>query len=396
MAQLLEQDETTNVRPPVPAVEPGADRPASGGFRIAERSVLTLAAFVIIVAGLNAAAPLVVSFLLAGFIAVILAPPFLAMQRRGVPSGIALLLLLVLVVGFGLGVGNLVDRSLENASANLQSYGPALEAQARTVIDWLAGYGLVLVEGDLRGYLDPSVVLRWFGPIAGTLGDLLVYAFIILIVAVFILLEAAAMPAKVRALPGMSRRGWTRLQRVVLDVRHYMLLKTVMSLLTGLLVALWVAFLGIDFPILLGCLAFALNYVPNIGSIAAALPAILLAFIQLGLGGAAVTAIGYVVINVGISNGLEPRFMGPRLGLSPLIVLTSVIFWGWVLGPLGMLLSVPLTMTIKIALESDESSRWIALLLSSKPPRRPRPPMPLPRRLRGEEDASGGGRGSES
>ncbi|HEX6145019.1 MAG TPA: AI-2E family transporter [Geminicoccaceae bacterium] len=390
MAHVLGDEEADATAEPEAAadLEPGPRDPgeARGGLRIAERVLLTAAGFVVVVAGMHAAAPLVNSFLIAGFIAVIWAPLFLAMQRRGVPSGIALLVLLVLLVGVGAGIGRMLDRSVQNVSGNLQAYGDALDNEVRAVIEQLAAWGISLEEADIRGYIDPGVILGWFGPIAGTVGDILVYAFIILIVAIFILLEAAAMPAKVRALPGLSRRGWTRIQRIVADVRHYMLLKTLMSLLTGLLIGLFVTFLGLDFPILLGCLAFALNYIPNIGSIAAAVPALLLAFIQLGLAGAVVTGIGYVVINVGISNGLEPRFMGPRLGLSPLVVLTSVIFWGWVLGPLGMLLSVPLTMTAKIALESDEGSRWIALLLSSKPPRRVPRPVPLPKRLRRRTD----------
>jgi predicted PurR-regulated permease PerM len=148
-----------------------------------------------------------------------------------------------------------------------------------------------------------------------------------------------------------------------------MFLKTVMSLLTGALVALWLLALGIEFPILLGVLAFALNYIPTIGSIVAAVPGILLAFIEFGLGMSALTALAYVVINIGVSNGIEPRYLGHGLGLSPLVVILSVLFWGWVLGAMGMLLAVPLTMTVKIALESSDDTRWMAVLMSGRPRR---------------------------
>jgi predicted PurR-regulated permease PerM len=110
-------------------------------------------------------------------------------------------------------------------------------------------------------------------------------------------------------------------------------------------------------------LAFALNYVPNIGSIIAALPPVLLAIIQVGFFKAMIIAAGFVVINVVIGSVIEPRFMGRGLGLSTLVVFLSLLFWGWVLGPVGMLLSVPLTITAKIALDSREESRWIAVLL---------------------------------
>jgi AI-2 transport protein TqsA len=331
------------------------------------RYLIIAAAFVVVIAGMKAAAALIVPFLLAVFIAVILAPFFLMLQRRRVPSGIALLLVVALIVGIGLLAAGVLERSLSGFSENMQRYQGALTTQTNEVWAWLESLGIAATGSTLTDYLNPEILLEHIGPIAGKLGDVLVMSFIVLIVAIFILLETAVMPAKVRALPGLSHDTWDRIRQIVANVRRYMLLKTVMSVLTGALVAAFAAILGIDFPILLGVLAFALNYIPNIGSTVAAIPGILLAFVEFGPGTALITALGYVVINVGVSNGIEPRYMGYGLGLSPLVVLSSVIFWGWVLGPLGMLLSVPLTMTLKIALESDEDTRWIALLMGSRP-----------------------------
>ena len=110
--------------------------------------------------------------------------------------------------------------------------------------------------------------------------------------------------------------------------------------------------------------AFLFNFIPNIGSIIAAVPAVLLAFVQLGPTTAGLAAIGYVVTNMVMGNVIEPRFMGRGLGLSTLVVFLSLIFWGWLLGTVGMLLSVPLTMIVKLALESSDDSRWLALLLA--------------------------------
>ena len=123
------------------------------------------------------------------------------------------------------------------------------------------------------------------------------------------------------------------------------------------------AILGVDFAILWGLVAFLLNYVPIIGSIIAAIPAILLALIQLGVAPALLTCLGYVVVNVIFGSILEPRFMGRGLGLSTLVVFLSLVFWGWILGPVGMILSVPLTMIVKIALESSDDTHWIAVML---------------------------------
>jgi AI-2 transport protein TqsA len=265
-----------------------------------------------------------------------------------------------------------LERTINSIAGRLPRYQAALFAQLDQLWRWLEGYGVELPETTLREYLDPQWLLRYLGTVASTLGDLLTTTFIIVIVAIFILLEGSALPDKIRQAPGLSLETWSRLRQIVANVRRYMFLKTVMSLLTGALIALWCLAFGIEFPILLGVLSFALNYIPTIGSIVAAVPGILLAFIQFGLGPAALTAVAYVVINIGISNGIEPRYLGNGLGLSPLVVILSVLLWGWVLGAWGMLLAVPLTMTVKIALESSEDTRWIAVLMSERPRRRAR------------------------
>jgi AI-2 transport protein TqsA len=124
--------------------------------------------------------------------------------------------------------------------------------------------------------------------------------------------------------------------------------------------------LGVDFPVLWGFLAFLLHYVPNVGMIMAGIPAVLVALVQLGLGPAALTAVGYIVVGFTLGNVVEPRLMGRRFGLSTLVVFLSLMFWGGLLGPIGVILCVPLTMTMKFAFESNESTRWIAIMLSSE------------------------------
>jgi len=147
-----------------------------------------------------------------------------------------------------------------------------------------------------------------------------------------------------------------------------MSLKTWISLATGAVIATWLTLLGVEYPLLWGLLAFLLNYVPNIGSIIAAVPAIMMAFIQLGIGSALATAAGYLVVNIAVGSIIEPRVMGRGMGLSTLVVFLSLLFWGWALGPVGMVLSVPLTMILKIALESRDDTRWFAVLLGPEIP----------------------------
>jgi predicted PurR-regulated permease PerM len=188
-------------------------------------------------------------------------------------------------------------------------------------------------------------------------------AFLILITVVFILLEASGFPAKLRTALRNPDESIGHFQKITENVKHYLALKTLLSLGTGFCVTMLLLFLGVDFAILWGIVAFLMNYIPNIGSILASVPAILLAFVQFGPGKAAIVAVGYLAINMLFGPVMEPRVMGHGLGLSTLVVFMSLVFWGWVLGPVGMLLSVVLTMIVKIALESRNDTRWLGVLL---------------------------------
>jgi AI-2 transport protein TqsA len=367
----IDPDEVDEETAP-PADAAPARRPQ--GWQTAHTYLVTAAALVIVVAGMRAASDILMPFLLAIFVAGICAPLYQGMRRRHVPTPFAILAIMLVMLGSVLLLIGVIERAVTGFVGNMPSYQAAFLAQTDKLWMWLQANGIWLeaqgieVPSDLfRDLFNPQVLIRPLGAIAGTLRDLLTTVFIVVLVAIFILLEGSALPDKVSRVPGVSSAGWAHLSRIVADLRRYMFLKTVMSLLTGALVALWLLVLGVDFPILLGVLAFALNYIPTIGSIVAALPGILLAFIEFGLGTGVVTTVGYIAINVGVSNGIEPRYFGNGLGLSPLVVIVSVLFWGWVLGPMGMLLSVPLTMSLKIVLESDEGTRWLAVLMGGRP-----------------------------
>ena len=121
--------------------------------------------------------------------------------------------------------------------------------------------------------------------------------------------------------------------------------------------------LGVDYAVLWGLIAFLLNFVPTVGSFIAAVPAVLLALVQLGFASAGLTLLGFVVVNFVMGSAVEPRWMGKGLNLSPLVVFVSLVLWGWVLGPVGMLLSIPLTIMVKIALATNEGTHWLSIML---------------------------------
>lgn len=330
------------------------------------RFLIGSAAFVIVVAGMKAASPIVVPLLTALFVAVITTPVFLALQRRKVPSWLALLILIFGLLLIVLGLVGVVSNSITDFTRNLPEYQERLQTQLTSTLTWIEAKGINVPEELEAITFNPQSTMRFVGGMLASMGALLSSSFLILLITVFFLLEVALLPNKVKGLDGLSADTVRYAQQVVEDIRHYVALKTVMSVLTGLLVTSFAMVLGIDYPILLGLMAFLLNYVPTIGSIIAAVPGVLLAIVQFGISQGMVVALGYLVINIGVSNVLEPRYLGRGLGLSPFVIVISMFFWGWVLGPVGMLLSVPLTMVLKIALGASPESRWIAVIMGDK------------------------------
>jgi len=331
------------------------------------RLLVVAAAFVVVVAGMRAAEAILVPFLLSAFIAIISAPPMFWLQRKGLPVWAALLVVMAVILSAALLVSMLAGASVEDFSRQLPEYQERLRLKLQGLFDMAAHMGLQVSSQTLTDYFDPGAAMRMVGRTLSSFGGVLTNAFLILLTVVFILLEAAGFEYKLRASSIVSDEAIEHLDHFTDNVKRYLAIKTGASLVTGLLIAAWLWVLGVDYPLLWGLLAFMFNYVPNIGSIIAAVPALLLAWIQLGTGIALLAGGGYLAVNIVIGSIIEPRFMGRGLGLSTLVVFLSLVFWGWVLGPVGMLLSVPLTMMLKIALENSEEMKGLAVLLGPDP-----------------------------
>lgn len=329
--------------------------------------LMGLAAFVIVVAGMKAAASLLVPFLLAIFIAIISAPAMLWMQQKGIRPVFAILIVTVILLGAGLFVGTVLAKSIPSFIQSLPNYSSKLQETLNSACSWLQNKGIQVENQQIIQYLKPDSAVKLMGDTLSQIGNLMTKGFLIFLTLVFILLEASMFEVKLRNAFRNPQQSMQRLARIASDVKLYLAVKTLVSLATGVLLTVWLMILGVDYALFWGLLAFVLNFVPNIGSILAAIPPILLALIQLGIGKAVLVTIGYLAVNVTLGNFLEPRLVGQQLGLSTLVVFLSLVFWGWVLGPVGMLLSVPLTMAVKIVLQSNEDTRWIAILLGSGP-----------------------------
>lgn len=330
-------------------------------------AIIILAAVVVVIYGMQMMSVLLVPFLIAAFLALITVRPMLWLQAHRVPSVIAALIIVTMLMFILVVLGAILGTSIADFTAALPTYQARLDTLNRQVFEFLVAHLKVDPSAQsMSDMIDPGFAMGLVAGILNGLRDVLTNTFLIIFTMIFILLEAGTARTKFEAAFGKSAESLQGARDFMQNLGRYLGIKTLVSVATGLCAGLLTWSLHVDFPLLWAMFAFLLNYVPTIGSIIAAVPAVLLALIQIGPGAAGATAAGFIGINVVFGNLLEPRLMGYGVGISPLIVFVGLIAWGWIFGPVGMLLSVPLTMTLKMALENDERTRWVAILLGSE------------------------------
>jgi len=323
------------------------------------RVLVGVASLVVIGAGLRATSAVMIPLVLAIFLALLSFPLVRFLQRFRLHIVPAVFLTVLTILSALVGPGMLVVAAVRQFASAVPDYEARLRAMTASTFTWLEQNDVDTTA--LTAFADPARALELILATLSGVVTLLSVAFIVVIVSAFVLAEAAnVFELRQRILTESQRRT---LAGFMGDLQTYLWVKSGISLMTGLAAWAWCVFLGIDFALLWGLLAFLLNYIPTFGSILAAVPPALLALIQFGPGASALTVTGYIGINITFGSLLEPTLLGQRLRLSPLAVLLSVIVWGWVWGIAGALLSVPITMAIKIALEQSPQSRWMAHVL---------------------------------
>ena len=334
------------------------------------RFLLMGASFVVVVAGLRLGASMLLPFTLALFIAVMSMPLMFWLQLRRVPAPMAVALTMLVIGALFGGIILLGTQSVAELQTQLPGYQERLRVLYESWVDGLsARIGVPLDQYLTLSLIDPGAAIGLFGQTAARVVGFLGNTFVVLLIMAFILAEATVFPFKFRAILGPEAGDGRRMTKVIREVQEYLGIKTAVSLATGLLIGLLAWILGLDFPILLGLIGFVMNYIPTVGSILAAVPALVLSLLQFGtLGHFLAVSIAYGLINTVFGNIIEPNLMGRRLGLSTLVVILSLLFWAWLWGPVGALLAVPLTMVVKIMLENTEDLSWVAILLDKAPP----------------------------
>jgi len=325
--------------------------------------LVAAASIIVIITGLKVAAPLLVQLLMALFIAIICMPSIRWMEDHKVPRSLAIVIVLAVILAFVYAVVALVGDSINAFNANKEFYIEQLSSRVKSIADWVASHGMPIENFNIAAAFKKADIMSLVTMLLGGVGNIFSDFFLIFLCVIFILAETTSFPAKFSRAFSNAQDKMVHVNNILSKIRHYLAIKAATSLLTGVLAALALLFIGVDYPFLWGMLAFLLNFIPNLGSLLAAIPPVILALIQLGPIGVMWTGISFFAINNIVGNYLEPKLMGKMLGLSAFVVFLSLILWGYIFGIVGMFLSVPLTMMIKIALDTNEKTRWLGILL---------------------------------
>jgi predicted PurR-regulated permease PerM len=338
------------------------------------RVAIIAAAACIVVFFMRSAASILAPTLLALFIVVIAIRPLQWMQRKGIPKYLAVLAVVLVLLEVGSLVALMTTGALESLRENLPRYQGRLLLLTDQLGSWLEAIGIEKSRAAVRDLVSPEAASRFVYTALINASGTLTTGFLVLLIVTFMLAEASSLPDRLRTAFALTRAGEEQLLRLFSAINRYMLIKTLLSVATGVCIWIWLRIFRIEYAAALAIVATLFNFIPIVGNIFMTVPAVLMALVQADISTALMVALGYVIANVAISNILEPRLIGRELGISSVAVLLSLLFWGWVLGPIGLFLSVPLTMALIAALHAHPHTRPMAILLGPNRARAPKRP----------------------
>jgi len=285
------------------------------------------------------------------FLSFALRPLVHALQRWKIPITLASLISLAVVFAFLTLLGSLLSMSLASLNERLPFYLEKLRELTVQGIAWLEDWGIYVNRNEILKQINPNTVASLIGQSFLSMFNAVKYGFIVFFVTLFALIESGRLKNKVFSIYGEGSPFQKYFAEIGQDIQRYLFFKSLISLSTGILIWLFLKILGVDFPLVWGFLAFLLNFIPSIGSIVAGIPPLLLTLVQYEhpLSYFIAVLLGILTIQVTFGNFLEPRVMGRSLNMSALVIFISLVFWGWIWGPIGMLLAVPLTVSTKLA-----------------------------------------------
>ena len=332
------------------------------------RLLLTLAAAVAVLAGMRVAAPVIGPVFIALLITIAWSPGSNWLRARGWPPAVAALTGIVLgVIGIVLFVA-LVWSSVTQLQVKLPEYQPRVAALSDAIAERLDDLPFDASRIFSSGALSAGALVGYALQLVRSLTEAAGNVAVLILLMAFMMIEAVRYPQKLRDALGASSAAVERANLFGASMRSYVVINSIFGLIAAVANTLLLLALGVDFAVLWGVVSFLLSFVPNVGFVIALVPPALLALVQFGAGRAALVVAGYVVINFIVDNVVKPRFVGESLDLAPIVVVISLIFWGWLLGPVGALLAVPLSIGARFLFESFDESRWLAHLMSDQGP----------------------------
>ena len=322
------------------------------------------ASFVVIIAGVKMASQVIVILFLAIFISSIFSTLLKVLQKKHIPRLFSYFIILLIVSGIGVMLAYVINISLNDFLTNLPTYEEKLKNTILNLLHFAQDSGIQIDKAKIMGALNFNSFFGFTTNIIGSIGTFLSKFLLVVIGVAFILAESKSFQTKLRVIFRNNAKKLEHFNLFSFNIQKYFVVKSFTSFLTGFIITIVLTLFGVDYPVLWGVIAMLFNFVPVVGSIIASIPAVLLTFMNLDINTTIWVIVLYVIINISISNILEPKLMGKELGLSPLVIFFSLIFWGYILGIVGMFLAVPITMTLKIAFDSNTSTHWLGILMS--------------------------------
>jgi AI-2 transport protein TqsA len=330
------------------------------------RMLLGAGGLVLLIAGMRAAAGVINPFLLALIFAFVFGPVLTWLRGKGVPAVLALLLTIIVIIGGGILLLIFLGIAIGDLSESLSTYQSSAEEESADLQESLANLGIA--ASSIFKLIDPANFFDLLGKILVEVINAGAAVFFMFFILAFMLFESIGISRKLRWPRILEVQFVERFKSFGDDIRHYVVVLTWINFLVGLGDAIFLFILGVDFPVLWGLLAWFMGYIPSVGFWFALIPPLMLAYAELGSGAALLVLVGYVLINGTVQNIVQPKLMGDQLNLSPLVVIGSLFIWTWILGPIGALIAVPMTMAVQqLVLGSSEGSKWLADLMGAAP-----------------------------
>jgi AI-2 transport protein TqsA len=310
------------------------------------RLLIGTAAFVIIAAGIREAAEVLNSILLAMLLTVTVVPAFDTLRRRGVSKGLAVVLTSLLLVGVLLALLGLLGLSGTRLIQVLPEYQDRAQALERSFEELLVRRGIDPERVITPELVDPNRLLGLAAGFLSGLGRVLSQALLLILIVAFFLAE--------RGIRDHTFHPGGTMARVARDVRQYLVITAFTGLGFSVVVYVLMLAVGTDLALVWAVLAFVMNYVPNVGIILSVIPPVILTLLELGWQRAVIVLAGFLVLNFVVDNLVKPRFMQSGLDVPPLVGLLSLVVWAYLLGPIGALLALPLTIAVRRVLQDAD------------------------------------------